>query len=375
MSIVADSSIDRIGLARRIAATFRRGVAQRDRSGEISVAAFDLLRATGLTAALVPAEFGGGAATHREMGAILREIGAHDPSTAVAFARHCQLVATQVWRHRHGLDARALFEKVVDGAILVGTYAADWVESNGRAERDAGGYRVSARKERVGGCEVGSILVTSIRHGDAPGGPEVLHCSIPLGSTGMRIEKTGDAVGLRASGGHTVVLDEVYVPDSAIESARPAGEWPALLNVVVGSGTPLVLSAYLGIADSAIDLATALIAEESAAHTFQLAGEMLNAHTTAADLIAAMFTDSDDLTFDASDAHAGRTLSRKTVAADALVNTVRLAIEATGGTGYSRGCDLEMWYRDMHGCLFDPLPRAEQTRFAGRTLLGHSPIG
>ncbi|WP_245547980.1 hypothetical protein [Nocardia pneumoniae] len=54
---------------------------------------------------------------------------------------------------------------------------------------------------------------------------------------------------------------------------------------------------------------------------------------------------------------------------------MRLAIETVGGLGYSRTCDLEMRYRDVHGCLFHPLPRAEQTRFSGRVLLGHSPIG
>ncbi|WP_369028784.1 acyl-CoA dehydrogenase family protein, partial [Nocardia farcinica] len=95
----------------------RPGVAERDRNGRLSTEAFDRLRAAGLTAALVPVEFGGGGATHREMGAILRELGRHDPSTAVAFAMHSHLVAAQVWRHRHGMDASAVFGKVVSGAI------------------------------------------------------------------------------------------------------------------------------------------------------------------------------------------------------------------------------------------------------------------
>ncbi|WP_330254668.1 acyl-CoA dehydrogenase family protein [Nocardia sp. NBC_00565] len=102
---------------------------------------------------------------------------------------------------------------------------------------------------------------------------------------------------------------------------------------------------------------------------------MLNAHTTADDLIEAMFADSGNLRFDNTDAYAGRILSRKTVAADALVDTVRLAIETVGGVGYSRTADLEMWYRDVHGCQFHPLPRAKQTRFSGRVMLGHTPIG
>lgn len=372
---ITDITTDWITLTRQVGETLRAEVARRDRTGDISVEAFDLLRATGLSAALVPTEFGGGGVSHRDMGEILRELGRHDPSSAVAFAMHTHLVAAQVWRHNHGIDASAVLGKVAAGAILVSTGASDWVESNGRAERVEGGFLVSARKAPASGCEVGDVVVTSVRRGDAPEGPQVLHFAIPLDAAGVRIEKTWDTIGLRASGSHTVVFEDVFVPDAAISLTRPADVWPPVLNVVIGAALPLVLAAYLGIADTAIELTAALVAERTEPHTFQLAGEMMNAHTTAADLIAAMFTDSDNLRFDNTDAYAARILSRKTVAADALVDTVRLAIETVGGAGFSRTCELEMWYRDIHGCLFHPLPRARQTRFTGRVLLGHTPIG
>ncbi|MFG1798080.1 acyl-CoA dehydrogenase family protein [Nocardia sp. NPDC049149] len=370
-----DISIDWTARARRVGETLRPEVAARDRSGEFSTAAFDLLRDAGLSAALVPAEFGGGGATHHEMGAILRELGRHDPSTAVAFAMHTHLVAAQVWRHNHGIDAAPLFGKVVDGAILISTGASDWVGSSGRAERVDGGYRVHARKAPASGVEAGTVLVTSIRWGDAPDGPHVLHCAVPLNSPGVRIEKTWDTLGLRASGSHTVILDDVFVPDKAVSLIRRADAWPPLLNVVMGAAMPLVMSAYLGIADGAVELAAALAAERADAPTFQLAGEMVNAHLTATDLIAAMFTAADNLQFDNTDQHASHILARKTAAAEALLNTVRIAIETVGGLGYSRHCELEMRYRDVHGCLFHPLPRAKQTRFSGRVLLGHTPNG
>ncbi|CAM4162197.1 acyl-CoA dehydrogenase family protein [Nocardia ninae] len=371
----AHLTTDWVALARQAGEALRPEVAVRDRTGEFSPTAFEMLRITGLSAALVPAEFGGGGATHREMGAILRELGRHDPSTAVAFAMHTHLVAAQVWRHNHGIDAAPLFGKVVDGAILISTGAADWVGSSGRAEQVEGGYRVHARKAPASGVEAGTLLVTSIRWDDAPDGAQVLHCAIPVGAPGVRIEKTWDTLGLRASGSHTVILDDVFVPEAAVSLLRRADAWPPLLNVVMGAAMPLVMAAYLGIADAAVDLATALVADRADAPTFQLAGEMANAHTTAADLIEAMFAGSDNLHFDNTDSYASRTLSRKTAAADALIATVRLAIETVGGLGYSRACELEMRYRDVHGCLFHPLPRAKQTRFTGRVLLGHSPIG
>ncbi|WP_253787523.1 acyl-CoA dehydrogenase family protein [Nocardia amikacinitolerans] len=374
-AIPAMTTTDWIERARSVGEALRAEVADRDRSGEISASAFDLLRDTGLSAALVPAEFGGGGATHRDMGEVLRELGRHDPSTAVAFAMHAHLVATQLWRHKHGADATPLFQKVVGGALLVSTGASDWVGSNGRAERVDGGYLVHARKAPASGCEVGTVLVTSVRYEEGPDGPQVLHCAVPLSAPGVRIEKTWDTLGLRATGSHTVVLENVFVPDAAISLIRPADVWPPLLNVVIGAAMPLVLAAYLGIADGAVDTALALVSGRGDPHIVQLVGELANAHTTAADLVEAMFTGSADLEFANTDAYAARTLSRKTVAADALIETVRLAIETVGGVGYSRSSELEMRYRDIHGCLFHPLPRAKQILFSGHVLLGHTPLG
>jgi alkylation response protein AidB-like acyl-CoA dehydrogenase len=366
---------DWVRVARDIGVPLASGAAERDRLGEISGEAFEKLRAAGVTAALVPAEFGGGGATHAEMGRVLRELGRFDGSTAVTLSMHTHLVATQVWRHHHGMDAAAVFRKVVsDRAVLISTGASDWVGSGGSARRADGGFHVSGRKAPASGCEVGQILVTSIRWDDAPDGPQVLHFSVPMSAKGVRIERTWDTLGLRATGSHTVVLEDVFVPDAAVSLTRPADRWHPIWNAILGSAMPLVTSAYLGIADAAVAAARAAVAKRSEPHVFALLGEMLNAHTTADDVVAAMFRDADDLRFPNTDEHASRTLSRKTVATDALIDTVRLALEVTGGVGYTRSSDVERLYRDVHGCLFHPLPRARQIGFTGRVALGLSPV-
>ena len=372
----ANPATDWAGLAGDIGAALKYEVAGRDITGEISIAAFENLRDAGLTSALVPVEFGGGGASHAEMGQALRELGRCDPSTAVTLSMHSHLVAAQVWRHHHGMDAEKVFRKVVDDrAILISTGASDWVGSNGTARRVDGGFRVSARKGPASGCEVGNVLVTSIRWDDAPDGPQVFHCSVPFTADGVSIELTWDTLGLRATGSHTVVLDDVFVPDAAVSLTRPADQWHPIWNIVVGAALPLIVSAYVGIADSAVELATAAVSGRSEPHVFQMLGEMMNAHTTATDVVAAMFLDSDNLQFPNTDQHASRTLSRKTVATDALIDTVRRAIEVTGGVGYTRSSDIERLYRDVHGCLFHPLGRAKQTQLTGRVSLGLSPVG
>ena len=363
-------------LARETGKGFRPFAAENDRTGQLSPAAFASLKAAGLTSALAPAEFGGGGATHAEMGQILRELGQCDPAVAVTLSMHSHLVAAQVWRHKHGIDAEKVLRRVGDDrAILISTGASDWIPSNGTAKQVEGGYRVSARKGPASGCEVGDILVTSIRWDDAPGGAQVLHCAVPFSAEGVSIELTWDTLGMRATGSHTVVLNDVFVPDAAVALARPADQWHPVWNTVVGAALPLIMSAYLGVADSAVELAVAAVSGRSEPHVIQLLGEMMNAHTTAADLIAAMYADSDNLQFANTDALASRVLSRKTVACDALIDTVRLAIEVTGGVGYTRSSDIERLYRDIHGCLFHPLSRAKQTHLTGRVALGLSPVG
>jgi acyl-CoA dehydrogenase len=195
-----------------------------------------------------------------------------------------------------------------------------------------------------------------------------------MSAQGVRIERTWDTLGLRATGSHTVVLEEVFVPEAAVTLDRPADVWHPVWNTILGAAMPLILAAYVGIADAAVERAVAAAKGRAGHHLHQLLGEMLNAHTTAADVVDAMFRDADDLRFPNTDAFAARALSRKTVASDALVATVRLAIEATGGAGYTRSSDLERLYRDVHGCLFHPLPRARQTTFSGRVALGLGPV-
>ncbi len=356
-----------------IASDLRASAPDFDRNGQLDVAAFERLRASGVTAALVPRDFGGAGATHADMGEILRVLGAHDPAVAVTLSMHAHLVAAQVWRHHHGLDAEAFLRKVAGGAIAISTGASDWVASNGTAVKVDGGFRVSARKSPASGCEVGDLLVTSVHWADDE--PKVIHFAVPFSADGVRIEQTWDTLGLRATGSHTVVLDDVFVADAAVSLTRSATEWHPVWNTVIGAALPLIMAAYVGIADAAVDTALELVQGRRDEHVIQLTGEMLNAYTTGADAVRAMFIDADDLRFDNTDALAARTLGRKAVAADALIHTVRLAIELVGGVGYSRATALERLYRDVHGSLFHPLPRAKQTRFTGRVALGLPPVG
>lgn len=380
MTITQPPTVLDDGLARglrtvmtEIAETGRQGVGARDLDGSLPSDSLSTARDGGITAALVPPEFGGGGVTHGEMGELLRELARSDPSAAVTLSMHSHLVAFQVWRHNHGQDASAMFQKVVGGAYLVSTGASDWIGSNGSARKVGGGYIVSARKAPASGCEFGTILVTSIRWEPDDAGPMVLHCAVPFSADGVSIERTWDTVGLRATGSHTVVLDDVIVPDAAVSLTRPADVWHPVWNIVIGAAMPLIMASYAGIADAAVDAATEMVGGRTEDHVFHETGAMINAHLRGGDAVAAMFREADDLRFDNTDVLASRVLSRKTTAADAFVETVRLAVEMVGGRGYSRTHVLERLNRDVQGAVFHPLSRVRQMRHSGRVAYGLDP--
>ncbi|NLA35165.1 MAG: acyl-CoA/acyl-ACP dehydrogenase [Actinobacteria bacterium] len=350
-------------------------VRDHDADGSLAVETLTRARSLGLSTALVPREFGGGGASHAEMGGVLREIAHTDAAAAVTLAMHSHLVAFHVWRQRHGQDASPMFAKVTDGAWLVSTGAADWVSSSGTARKVDGGYRVSAAKAPASGCELGDLLVTSIRWAEPGAAPQVLHCVVPFAAEGVRVERTWDTLGLRGTGSHTVVLDDVFVPEAAVSLIRPADVWHPVWNIVVGAALPLIMAAYNGIADAAVDAALAMVSARNDDSAQQTAGEMVTAHLMGSESVDAMFVASDNLNYENTDAHSAAVMARKRTATDAFVDTVRLAMELVGGRSYFRGNPFEHMYRDMLGAQFHPLPRARQSRFTGRVALGLDPLG
>lgn len=104
----------------------------------------------------VPEVLGGGDAGFDETCHVLRELGRHCPSTALALSMHTHVVAANVWNFMNGKPgADGVLKKVADKQlVLVSTGATDWIDSNGSARRVPGGYRVSARKVFASGCPV-----------------------------------------------------------------------------------------------------------------------------------------------------------------------------------------------------------------------------
>ena len=387
MTIVQDTetiSADGAGsrwrdLAAELVPLLAEGADAADASGEFVAAQMELLRERRLMSMLVPAELGGGGATYAEGCTLLRELAHGCPATSLTFAMHTHLVAAQVWRHHHDLPAPVLPKVAASELMLVSTGAKDWIDSSGSAVAVDGGFRVSGSKSPSSGAPAGDVLITSIRWEPAPGqdapeGPQVLHLAVPFSAEGVRIEPTWDSVGMRATGSDTVVLDDVFVPEAAVSLVRPAGVWHPVWNVVLGAAMPLIMSTYVGVAEDAVRRAMALTRPgDGRPATATSVARMLRSLRTAQDAVDAMVAASDDLRFENDLDIATSTLERKVVAAEACVETVRLALEV-GGAGYARSSGLGRLFRDVLGSAYHPLPTAAQEQFCGRVALGLEPI-
>ena len=95
------------------------------------------LKARRVFSAAVPAELGGGGATYRELGEMLRVLAHSCSSTALALSMHTHAVATAVWRWRHeAVPLEPFLRRVAaEEIILVTSGGSDFLAGSGTAEK------------------------------------------------------------------------------------------------------------------------------------------------------------------------------------------------------------------------------------------------
>jgi alkylation response protein AidB-like acyl-CoA dehydrogenase len=311
---------------------------------------------------------------------MLRELARHCGSTALALSMHTHLLATTVWRWRQGQPVEPLLRRVAqDQIVLVSTGASDWLDSSGTAEKVEGGYRVTGRKIFGSGSPAGTLLVTSAVYVDPADGPTVLHFPVPIAADGVTVLDNWRTLGMRASGSNDVLLKDVFVPEGAVSLRRPKGQWHTFFNTVVTVALPLVMSVYAGVAEAASDLALAIARKKSGRgrdpHLPYLLGEMTNTLVTAQLAVQAMAELCNDYAFEPTVPTANAVLIRKTIAANACIQTVEKAFEVVGGGAFFRSVGLERLLRDVHGGQYHPLQEKRQHLFTGRVALGLDPVG
>jgi alkylation response protein AidB-like acyl-CoA dehydrogenase len=324
----------------------------------------------------VPTELGGGGASHAELCTLLRELAHYCGSTALALSMHTHLLAATVWRWRQGHPVEPLLKRIAtEEIILVSSGGSDWLESSGTAERVDGGFRITAHKIFSSGCPMGELLVTSAVYDDPQEGPTVLHFPVSFKDEKVTIIDNWRTLGMRGTGSHDIVIDSVYVPESAIALHRPKGKWHPFFNVVAAVALPLIMAVYVGIAEAAYDLALKQAAKKcNDPQVPSLLGEITNALTMAQMALQGMIDTTANYDFQPVNETANAIVIRKTIAARAAILTVEKAMEVVGGAAFFRSLGLERLFRDVQGGLYHPLHEKRQHLFTGRMAFGLDPV-
>ena len=327
------------------------------------------LKEAGLVEAGVPAELGGGGASIDELAEMLRVLAHHCASTALAFSMHTHQVAIPAWRWRHQkvTAVEPLLKRVTaERIMLLSSGGSDWIAGSGKAEKVEGGYRITARKVFTSAAPLGDLLMTGAILEETG---EVLHFGIPMNSPHVKVLDNWRTLGMRGTGSHDVVIDGHIVPEAAVAARRKAGEWHPLFQIIATIAFPLVYSVYVGVAESARDIAVGLAKKRRPdRNVMTLVGQMETALRAAQMARQSMF---DAVRRNApsavtiNDVMIGRQLVGQNV-----LRTVELAMEAAGGAGFYRAQKLEKHFRDIQGARYHPLQAGPQAEYAGAMALG-----
>lgn len=362
---------DWVAVVRELGPAFAARAGDCDARDEFVAENFAELKRSGVIAAGVPRELGGGGASHAELCAMLRALAAFCPATALTLSMHMHAVATAVWRWRkEGGPVEGLLRRIAaENLVLVTSGGSDWLPGSGRAERVEGGWRVSGRKIFASGAPAGDLLMTGAVYEDPEAGPTVLHFAVPLRDESVEILDTWRALGMRATGSQDLRIEGFFVPEAAVSVRRPGGRWHLLYHVIVMFALPLIYSVYLGIAEAARDKAIALARKRAADPGLPyLVGEMELELTTArlahAEMVALAAAGQPGV--ETTD----RVAAARTLLGRAAIRAVEKAMEVAGGAAFYRAHGLERLFRDVQAARYHPIQEKAQLRMSGRLALG-----
>jgi len=360
-----------VEIARELGPIFARRAAETADEDRFVAENFAMLKSSGLVEAGVPAELGGGGADVDELSLMLRTLARHCGSTALAFSMHTPQVAIPAWRwtHQKATPVEPLLKRIAgERLLLLSSGGSDWIAGSGKAEKVEGGYRIDARKAFTSGAPAGNLFMTGAVL-ETPEGPMVLHFGVPMNSPHVKVLDTWRTLGMRGTGSHDVLIEGHVVPEAAVSVRRKAGEWHPLFQIIATIAFPLVYSVYVGVAESARDLAVELVKRKRPArHTIDLAGrmdtELAGARLALDSMLAAVRLNAP------SAASVNQVMIGKALATRHALAAVELAMEVAGGVGFYRSAGLERKFRDIQAARYHPLQSGPQAEYAGALALG-----
>ena len=352
-----------------------------DRDGRFPVDVIGELRTSGLAAAAVPEDLGGGGVLSLlDLMAVVATVAEGDGSVAIALAMHLGTT----WGTARAGRAPDLMRAVAAGEVWFGAAITEAGTNffHPRSEvsvEDSGRRVLRGRKVLSTGSPVATHLAShaAMRGGEHDG--RIVSFLLPADLPGIRRDDDWDGLGMRASASSTVVFEDVELgeeilvaPGGRIGEFTPA----ALCGRAFGNVTNL--AAMHGIAAGAVGVAR--VACDRRATSRQALGEAVAQVASSAAVLRDLGRRADAVAtgepLDLAGAHRFMATfqAAKLAAHRATVAAVDLAMQVTGGRSYSAGHPLARAYRDVRaGPFMEPFRPHEALGYLGALGAGTDP--
>ena len=386
-----------VALAEQLAADFATRAASHDREASYPFTSIDALHEAGYFAAPVPLEYGGlGVTSVHDLVVAASRLARGDASVAIGVNMHMTVLRNIVRRWElavaGGHERRAAaFGSTLEAVALDGVVIASAVSEPGQdltrpattATRTGSGWRIEGRKIFCTMSPAATVLFTAVTFTDADGVERYGYARIPTGTPGVTIHNDWDALGMRASGSHTITFAEVELPESALRGGFPTGSALPYIESNLTAGL-FHASASLGIAEAAQRaIIEAIVARPVAARDTRatsLLAESAMELSSARGALARSATLIDEHYAGQSDAEEplvalfAEAQATKTFVNEAATRIVDRALALSGGAGYLNGHPLARAYRDVRaGAFMHPLGANRAYELLAEVTLGQQP--
>ncbi len=387
-----------VELAEKHAADFAVTAAENDRNGTFLVENIAAFRKSGFAAAAVPEEFGGmGVTSNHDCIVAMNRLGRAEGSTPLAFTMHltrtlgtARALKRAIATGNATLRKRSedMLRKIGAGEIFI-TVAnsepgADVRTSRTLATKVEGGWLFNGTKTFATGSPAADMLAVRARFENEAGEQRMGAAIVPVDRPGVEILDNWDGLGMRASGSHDVIFTDYLVRDEEFDDIGEYGKYNALF-LAVGSVSSLGLSSiFLGIAESAHQIAVNAIKERDGGARYPM-----NQVTTAENEIdlaacrailsrAAQTLDDYHLESDVTTERALQMIKNGAAAKKFVMETavviVDRALTVYGGGGFLADSTLARLYRDVRaGPFMQPWATNQAVEFIGKVALGLDP--
>jgi len=374
-----------VELAEVLAREIAPAAAVHDREATFPFASFELLRTRGYFAAPLPTDFGGlGVSSAHDVLVASNRLARGDASLAIGANMHFAYLLNIVWRHEaavasgdahraaaFGASLQEIAERGIVFAAAISEPGQDLTRPATSAVRTGDGWKLSGRKIFCTMSPAADVLYVAVTYVDGAARELYGYATVPTDAAGVVVHDDWDALGMRASGSHSVTFDSVAVPPAALRGGFPLGDAGAYMERNLTPGLFHAAAAF-GIAEQA--------------HAIALACARLDAHgeTLVAQQVADLAASAGVMTRAAAliDEGAADTVTlfaeaqaAKAVVCDAAIRIVDRALALCGGRAYTNGSPLARAYRDVRAAPFmHPLAAGRATGFLAQFALGRDPV-